>query len=69
MPRPVADFIADYISAVQPLKSDKVLLLQLFQHCERLALKPGAKPLGYFLECADPFARVDSIANPINTAI
>ena len=51
------------------LKSDKVLLLQLFQHCQRLALKPCAKPLGHFLECADPFARIDGIANTINAAV
>ena len=69
MPRPVANFIADHIAAIQCLKSDKVLFLQLFQHCQRLALKPCAKPLGHFLECADPFARIDGIANTINAAV
>ena len=63
MPRPVADLIADYIPAAQCLKGNKVLLLQPFQYGQRLALEPGTEPLGQLLEGADPFARVDGIAN------
>ena len=69
MPRPVANFIADHIAAVQPLKSDKVLLLQLLQHGQGLALKPGAKPLGQLFEGADPFSGVDGIADAVDAAV
>ena len=69
MPRPVADLIADYIPAAQCLKGNKVLLLQPFQYGQRLALEPGTEPLGQLLEGADPFARVDGVADAINDAL
>ncbi len=69
MPRPVADLIADYIPAAQCLKGNKVLLLQPFQYGQRLALEPGTEPLGQLLEGADPFARVDGIADAVDAAV
>ena len=69
MPRPVADLIANHISAAQGLKGNKVLLLQPFQYGQRLALEPGAEPLGQLLEGADPLARVDGIADAVDAAV
>ena len=45
------------------------LLLQPFQYGQRLALEPGTEPLGQLLEGADPFARVDGIADAVDAAI
>ena len=53
MPRPVADFITDYIPVAQGLERNEVLLLQPFQLGQRLTLEPGAEPLGQLLEGAD----------------
>ena len=69
MPRPVADLIADYIPAAQGLERNELLLLQPFQHGQCLALEPGTEPLGQLLEGADPFARVDGIADAVDAAI
>ena len=69
MPRPVADFIANHIPAAQGLERNEVLLLQPFQHGQRLTLEPGAEPLGQLLEGADPFAGVDGIADAVDAAV
>ena len=69
MPRPVADFITDYIPVAQGLERNEVLLLQPFQHGQCLTLEPGAEPLGQLLEGADPLARVDGIADAVDAAV
>ena len=69
MPRPITDFIANHISAAQGLERNEVLLLQPFQHGQRLTLEPGAEPLGQFLEGADPLAGVDGITDAVDAAV
>ena len=69
MPRPITDFITDYIPVAQGLERNEVLLLQPFQHGQRLTLEPGAEPLGQFLEGADPLAGVDGITDAVDAAV
>ena len=69
MPRPVADFVADHIPAAQGLERNEMLFLQPFQYGQRLALEPGAEPLGQLLEGADPFTGVDGIVDAVDAAI
>ena len=69
MPRPITDFITDYIPVAQGLERNEVLLLQPFQHGQRLTLEPGAEPLGQLLEGADPLAGVDGITDAVDAAV
>ena len=46
MPRPITDFITDYIPVAQGLERNEVLLLQPFQHGQRLTLEPGCGTIG-----------------------